>query len=41
MLESLEIPVLIEDRINNYRKLGINEEISKKLATQIKQNYSI
>ena len=35
-IDSLEIPVLIEDRINNYMKLGINEEISKKLANSDK-----
>ena len=35
-IDSLNIPVLIEDRINNYIKLGINEEISKKLANSNK-----
>ena len=35
-IDSLNMPILIEDRINNYIKLGINEEISKKLANSNK-----
>jgi len=35
-IDSLNMPILIEDRINNYIKLGINQEISKKLANSNK-----
>lgn len=35
-IDSLNMPIIIEDRINNYIKLGINQEISKKLANSNK-----
>jgi Glu-tRNA(Gln) amidotransferase subunit E-like FAD-binding protein len=35
-IDSIELPELIEDKINRYRNLGLNEEISNKLANSNK-----